>query len=185
LPLFGRSISGEGSYHCISIAESMASLMTTHVLIEKETGFQNGVEILNGNAISYGIYETKDGRFVSIAALEPKFWENFCRALDREDWISAHYSKRDNSNPIFTELVEVFKTKTLSEWASFGLKVDCCLTPILEAGELQDHVQYKESKFISQEGQVKMHGDLELNSVQSVPEKDEQRDEILRDLSLR
>ncbi|WP_421378134.1 CaiB/BaiF CoA transferase family protein [Bacillus salacetis] len=169
--LLSRSLNGEGSCHCISIADSVASFMGTHVLMEKETGFPNGIPVLAGKVISYGLYETKDGRYVSLAALEPKFWQNFCRALDRVDWVPAHHSERHESNPVYLELVKVFKTKPLSDWSSFGLQVDCCLTPVLEAGELQDHVHFKERNFISTEGQVKMHGDLDNDLVQSVSEK--------------
>jgi alpha-methylacyl-CoA racemase len=172
--LLSRTLNGEGSYHCISIADSVASFMGTHILTEKETGYPHGVPVLAGKVISYGLYETRDGRYVSLAALEPKFWHNFCLALGREDWVSAHYTERDNGNPVYRELAKVFKGKSFAEWTRFGLEVDCCLTPVLETGELQDHVFFKEKHFISKEGQVMMHGDLDGGPAQLVPEEDEQ-----------
>jgi alpha-methylacyl-CoA racemase len=179
--LVARGVSGEGSYHCISIADSMASLMTNHVLIEKETGYQNGVQILNGDVISYGLYETKDQRYVCLAALEPKFWRNFCYAIGREDWLSAHYSKPEKKNPVHCELVDLFRRKTLSEWSAFGQEVDCCLTPVLEAGELAGNPYFKEKDFVSCNGQVKMHGDLNSVTAPPPPEKGGQTKEILSD----
>ncbi|MEW8969690.1 CaiB/BaiF CoA-transferase family protein [Mesobacillus jeotgali] len=184
--LVARGGTGEGSYHCISIADSMASLMANHVLIEKETGYQNGVSVLNGTVIGYGLYETKDGRYVSLGALEPKFWNNFCRAVGREDWLPAHYSRPENSNPVYLELVDLFKSKLLSEWADFGMRVDCCLTPVLEAGELAQYPYWSAKKFVMPEGQIKMHADLPSQPQAASPKKGEQTEEILQDwLSLK
>ena len=180
--LVARGISGEGSYHCISLAESMASLMTTHVLIEKETGYQSGIQILNGTIISYGLYETKDKKFVSLAALEPKFWRNFCQALAREDWLSAHHSKPEAENPVYLELVDLFRSKTQSEWSEFGVEVDCCLTPVLEAGQLVEYPVFNESGMVTGTGQVSMHGGLNRNVSTWLPDKGEQTKEVLRDL---
>ncbi|WP_064094150.1 CaiB/BaiF CoA transferase family protein [Rossellomorea aquimaris] len=179
--LVARGRSGEGSYHCISIADSMASLMTNHVLIQKETGYPNGIQVLNGTVISYGLYETKDKRYVSLAALEPKFWRNFCQALGREEWLTAHYLKPKSENSIYCELVDLFRSKSQSEWSAFGQEVDCCLTPVLEADQLADYPIFKEKDFVSLEGQVKIHGDLNWKSVTSPPEKGEQTKEILQE----
>lgn len=184
--LVARGKTGKGSYHCISIADSMASLMANHVLIEKETGYQKGVSVLNGTVIGYGLYETKDGRYVSLGALEPKFWNNFCQAVDREEWLTAHYSRPDNTNPVYLELVDLFKSKSLFEWADFGMKVDCCLTPVLEAGELAQYPYWNEKKFVMPEGQIKMHADLPSQPQAAPPKKGEQTEEILQEwLSLK
>jgi alpha-methylacyl-CoA racemase len=179
--LVARGKTGEGSYHCVSIADSMASLMANHVLIEKETGYPNGISVLNGTIIGYGLYETKDGRYVSLGALEPKFWRNFCQAVEREDWLSAHFSRPDNTNPVYLELIELFKSKSLLEWADFGMKVDCCLTPVLEAGELAHYPYFRDKGFVMQGGQIKMHGDMPSHDVAAPPKKGEQTEEILKD----
>jgi alpha-methylacyl-CoA racemase len=179
--LVARGKTGKGSYHCISIADSMTSLMANHVLIEKETGYQNGVSVLNGTVIGYGLYETKDARYVSLGALEPKFWNNFCRAVGREEWLSAHYSRPESTNPVYLELVDLFKSKSLTQWAEFGMKVDCCLTPVLEAGELAQYPYWNEKKFVMPDGQIKMYADLPSKSLAAPPKKGEQTEEILQD----
>jgi alpha-methylacyl-CoA racemase len=177
--LVARGISGEGSHHCISLAESMASMMTNHILIEKETGYGKGIQVLNGTVISYGLYETKDKGFVSLAALEPKFWSNFCQAVGREGWLSAHYSKPESENPVYRELVDLVKSKARSEWAAFGQEVDCCLTPVLEVGELEENPVFIETGFISEDGQVNMYGDLKQGAARMAPEKGEHTKEVL------
>jgi alpha-methylacyl-CoA racemase len=179
--LVAKGKTGEGSYHCISIADSMAALMANHVLIEKETGYPNGVSVLNGTVIGYGLYVTKDGRYVSLGALEPKFWRNFCQGVGREDWLLAHYSRPENTNPVYLELVDLFKSKSLSQWADFGMKIDCCLTPVLEAGELAHYPFWREKNFVLPEGQIKMHGDMPSQTEAAPPKKGEQTDEILQE----
>ena len=178
--LVARGTTGRGSYHCISIVESMASLMANHVLIEKETGYPHGVSVLNGTTISYALYETKDGRHVSLGALEPKFWRNFCEALGREEWLQAHYSKPERSNQVYREMTDLFKSKTLSEWSEFAMRVDSCLAPVLEAGEIAEFPFYKAKEFVFDQGQIKMHGDIGGDSGSCPPEKGGQTEEILR-----
>ncbi|MDQ0200551.1 CaiB/BaiF CoA transferase family protein [Neobacillus ginsengisoli] len=181
-----RFLTGQGSYHSISITDQMVSLMGNHVMVEKETGEAQGVSVLTGSIISYGLYETKDGRYMSLGALEPKFWQNFCTAHGREDWIEAHFSKSADSNPVFRELTALFKRKTFYEWIEFAQMVDCCLAPMLEAGELIDNPYFKEKElvFVSSWGdyQVKMHSDIKDLYFTPPPKKGEHNDEILNEI---
>lgn len=183
--LVSRLKTGEGSYHCLSLTDTMASFMTNHVLIEQKTGYSQGVAVLNGTIVSYGLYETKDGRYVSMGALEPKFWHHFCHAVGREDWKIAHFSKANHQNPVYLELQELFKSKTLAEWTEFGRQVDCCLAPVLEAGELADFPYFREREIIydspSGERQVKMHSDLEGDSQALPPAIGEHNFEVIKD----
>ena len=184
--LVSRALTGKGSYHSISITDQLVSLLGNHVMVEKETGAGNGINVLNGSIVSYALYETIDGRFMSIGALERKFWDNFCMAHGREEWTRAHFSKTDDSNPVFQEITALFKSKTFYEWIEFSQKVDCCMAPVLEIGELTNNPYFKEKEliFASSWGdyQVKMHSDLELESISPPPQKNEHKDEILNNI---
>ncbi|MEH7159111.1 CaiB/BaiF CoA transferase family protein [Neobacillus drentensis] len=184
--LVSRSLTGKGSYHSISITDQLVSLLGNHVMVEKETKAGNGINVLNGSIVSYALYETKDGRFVSLGALEPKFWVTFCQANDRKEWIQAHYSSTDDSNPVFQEITALFKSKNFYEWIEFAQKVDCCMAPVLEIGELHTNPYFQEKKliFASSWGdyQVKMHSDLEQESIAPPPRKNEHKDEILNNI---
>jgi alpha-methylacyl-CoA racemase len=181
--LVSRLKTGEGSYHCLSLTDTMASFMTNHVMIEQKTGYSQGVAVLNGTIVSYGLYETKDGRYVSMGALEPKFWQHFCHAVGREDWIAAHFSKAVSQNPVYLEIQDLFKSKTLAEWTEFGQRVDCCIAPVLEAGELAENPYFRNRGIIydSPTGgrQVKMHSDLEGNAQAVPPAVGEHNHEII------
>lgn len=179
--LVSRGLSGNGSYHCLSIVDCMASAMANHVMIAKQTGDQNGVSILNGTVVAYSLYETKDGRFVSLAALERKFWNSFCQALGREEWEHAHYSKPSFENPVYSEMVDLFKSRNLDEWTVFGMQVDCCLSPVLEAGELAEFPYFKMKDFVYGDGQIKKHGDVNAERIGPPPGKGEQTEVILRE----
>lgn len=139
---------GEGSFIDLSITDTLLSLMSNHILIESATGEEHGISKLNNKYVCYFLYETKDGRFVSLGALEPKFWSNFCIALNKEDWISAHFSLAQQGNPVFEEIKEMFASRTFAEWTQFSKDVDCCLAPVLETSELIEHQLFKDRGLI-------------------------------------
>ena len=98
----------------------------------------------------------------------------------REEWIQAHFSATDDANPVFQEITALFKSKTFYEWIEFAQKVDCCMAPVLEIGELSTnpYFQEKELIFASSWGdyQVKMHSDLEQESIAPPPQKNEHKE---------
>ncbi|MBU8878072.1 CoA transferase [Bacillus sp. FJAT-29790] len=184
--LVSKSLTGKGSYHCISIAEVLTSIMGNHLLIEKETGDLTGISLLNGKIISYAIYETKDSRYVTLAAGELKFWKNFCQAVGKDEWIAAHFSTAEENNPVYEQMKKLFKSRNLVEWIEFGQNVDCCLTPILEANELLEFSLFKEKStvYTSNQGllQVKMHGDIQVKQATPPPVSDEHKEVVLKGL---
>ncbi|TCJ01311.1 CaiB/BaiF CoA transferase family protein [Cytobacillus praedii] len=180
--LVSKRLTGKGSYHCISIAETVASIMGIHLLIEQETGDQTGIKEINGKFVSYAIYETKDLRYVTLGAIETKFWFNFCQALGRDDWMNAHFSKAEMNNPVYMQVSDLFRSRNLAEWIEFGKKVDCCLSPVLEPNELQSFEPFNEKEIIFKTHtgslSVKMHGDQKQNGASS-PSLGEHTEEIL------
>ncbi|WP_017755163.1 CaiB/BaiF CoA transferase family protein [Calidifontibacillus oryziterrae] len=147
--IYQREKTGKGQYLDVSLTDSMIALMGNHVLIEKETGHGHGVQLLGGEIINYAIYETSDNRFISLAALEKKFWDNFCNGVDRSEWLASYLSKAVPDNPIYQEVKALFKSRSLAEWTKFSLEVDCCMAPILEAGEISEHPYVKERNLIT------------------------------------
>ncbi|WP_066174313.1 CaiB/BaiF CoA transferase family protein [Bacillus marinisedimentorum] len=142
--LFKRERTGEGSYIDLALIDGMAAFLSHHYTMSAESGIETGIEPLNGQLVSYHLYETADGRFVSLAALEPKFWRSFCEAAGKEEWLSAHLSPADSSNPVYADIQSFFLSKTMKEWRIFGETVDCCLIPVLEPGEASAHPLLKE-----------------------------------------
>lgn len=141
--LLKREKTGEGSYVDLSITDAMVSLLHTHFIVQEALHKGDGVPFIDGSIISYSLYETKEGRFMSLAALEPKFWANFCHAVGHPEWIEKQFSKTEDENEVFIKMKDLFKTKSFAEWSDFGKQVDCCLAPVLEIHEVQNHPALK------------------------------------------
>src|SRR3989338_8595443 len=92
--------------------------------------------MLTGALPCYNVYETADGRHIAVAALELKFWKNFCRAIGRDDLISGHMTSGKDAKIIYDELSLIFKTKVLEDWQKYFKDVDCCVSPVLMLQEV-------------------------------------------------
>lgn len=184
--LLRRDRTGEGCHIDLAITDVMASLMTNHVLVEQQKGKQNGITPLGGETISYKIYETKANRFVSLAALEHKFWVNFCVGVGREDWIEAHLSAANDTNQVYEDMKQLFLSRSLEEWNQFALHVDCCLTPILETSELSTFDYFKErGRIIDTDWGIKQiltQPQAKIEKATPPPEKGEHTKEIVTTL---
>jgi alpha-methylacyl-CoA racemase len=87
---------------------------------------------LAGALICYRPYECADG-WVSLGALEPKFWQAWCRGVGREELVASQFERPGSQ--AHTEVSEIFKARTRSEWEAFAREHDCCLEPVLELDE--------------------------------------------------
>ena len=85
--------------------------------------------LLTGGVACYRIYETKDGRHLTVAALEPKFWRNLCNLLDRPDLADRAF------DPELPELADLFRSRTLRDWRALLEGRDTCVGPVLTLDE--------------------------------------------------
>jgi crotonobetainyl-CoA:carnitine CoA-transferase CaiB-like acyl-CoA transferase len=74
--------------------------------------------VMNSGAYAcYNVYETADERYVTLAAIEPKFWKTFCEAIDRPDLVEDHMAETAAERErVRTELADLFRTKSQAEW---------------------------------------------------------------------
>jgi alpha-methylacyl-CoA racemase len=84
---------------------------------------------LTGGAACYRIYETADGRHLTVAALEPKFWSRLCELLGRPELTDRAFE------PELPELEQLFRTRTLAEWLALLEQEDTCVGPVLTPAE--------------------------------------------------
>jgi crotonobetainyl-CoA:carnitine CoA-transferase CaiB-like acyl-CoA transferase len=133
--LVQKERSEKGAYLDIALVDVLASWLALRVLPEwpgqrgresRETGFPCP-------RVNYNVYEAADGRFVALAALEEKFWLNFCSAVGREDWEPYGGLRVEEAPELYEEMKGLFLTRTQAEWNEFGMEVDCCLTAVEEA----------------------------------------------------
>lgn len=134
----GRGLNGKGRKVDVAMHSGMLSLMTTLAasFLTDGQSLQRGRTILSGRVPCYHIYQTADGRYMSLGALEPKFWQNFCNGLEREDLLPLQY---DESEAAFEAVAAVFRAKTLDEWQGIAPQLDACCEPVLMLEEALTH----------------------------------------------
>lgn len=90
--------------------------------------------LLTGGAACYRVYETADGRHLTVAALEPKFWRSLCALLGRDDLVDRAFE------PSLPELDELFRSRTLADWRTLLEGRDTCVGPVLTLAEAADEL---------------------------------------------
>jgi crotonobetainyl-CoA:carnitine CoA-transferase CaiB-like acyl-CoA transferase len=96
---------------------------------------ERGAGALNGGLVCYRPYECADG-WVTLGALEPKFWAAWCQGVGREDLIERQFDPPGSET--HTQVQAVFRERTRAEWHEFASQVDCCLEPVLGIDEALD-----------------------------------------------
>jgi crotonobetainyl-CoA:carnitine CoA-transferase CaiB-like acyl-CoA transferase len=138
-----REKTGEGQFLDISMMDSVVSWLSIHAgkyFMDGEL-LKRGDMPLTGRYACYQIYPTKDGRHMSLGALEPKFWKNFCEAVGRKDLMDKQFIEGEEQLRVIEEIQNLFKTKTQEEWVNFFKKADACCEPILTFEQVFQHPQ--------------------------------------------
>ncbi|MGD0670926.1 MAG: CaiB/BaiF CoA-transferase family protein [Candidatus Binatus sp.] len=140
--LVARSQTGRGQYVDISMMDGSLAILAQAFSAFFAGGKlpQRGETIFDGGIPNYNVYLTKDGKYITIAAIEPWFFANLCRAIGREDFIAHEFdsSKRAEIARVFTE---TFKTKTRDEWFAILTRNDICAGRMLTLDEVPSDPQ--------------------------------------------
>jgi alpha-methylacyl-CoA racemase len=135
--LLRRERSGEGCYLDVAVADGVLSLMALAIDEHLATGAEVGPghDVLTGRYACYGVYRCRDGRWLAVAAIEPAFWANLCRALGLEEWQGRQTD--DAAQPaVRAALARVFAERDRDEWVAKLAAADTCVAPVLEVAEL-------------------------------------------------
>jgi alpha-methylacyl-CoA racemase len=126
--------SGEGHMVDISMTDGSLSWLVMEAARYFGSGEvpERGNIMLSGGIVCYRPYEAADG-WVTCGALEPKFWQRFCKAVDREDLIQHQFEAPGSE--VHKAVAEIFKTRTREQWKSFNDEHDAMIEPILELDE--------------------------------------------------
>jgi alpha-methylacyl-CoA racemase len=130
----GRAGSGEGQVVDVSMTDGALSwlAMVAGAYFADGVVPRRGDLPLAGSLICYRPYECADG-WVTLGALEPKFWQAWCQGVGREDLVPKQFERPGSD--AHTEVKEIFKTRSRAEWEAFAQKHDCCLESVLELDE--------------------------------------------------
>ncbi|MCC6616518.1 MAG: CoA transferase [Anaerolineae bacterium] len=136
--LLQRVRTNEGSILDLSLFESALPFVT----IQWMEMLYNGSTTLTGRYACYAVYQTADQQPCALAALEPKFWANFCLAVERPDLIPYHM-EADKQSYLIQELRQIFAQKTREAWLEQLADADCCFTAITSPAAVTDDPQVK------------------------------------------
>lgn len=141
--LVGRERTGKGSFVDISMTEGALALLAAE-LANLECGAHptRGREGLNGGTACYGVYRTADDRYLSVGAIEPKFWLAFNAAIGRKPDVSELILPPAGQERVRGEIAAILAGKTRDEWQAIFAAHDCCCEPVYELDELPTHPQH-------------------------------------------
>ena len=201
--LIARDKTGRGQYVDISMTDSVISLLTVMVTYYFLHGVmpKRGQSLLGGGYPYYNVYQTKDGKFITIGCMEPWLWENFCREIGREDFIPFHRQPEHLVCPpadkewgeISSYLEQLFRTRTRDEWFEILAQKDIPISKVCSLDELFLDPQVLHRKMILEvehptEGKIKQTGiAIKLSdtpgSIRRLPPTlGEHTEEILKDI---
>ena len=132
--LHGRENRDGGVFLDISITGSILAWQYLPMFDDDE----RAASILNGGAACYNIYRCADGAFISIGAIEPHFWRNFCEALQRPRWIERQFEPMPQRE-LIAEVGAVIEARSGDDWHRLLDSIDCCYAPLLDPSALAGH----------------------------------------------
>ncbi len=141
--LFARHSTGKGTFLDVSVADGVLWLMSLSVDEHLATGALPGPghDVLSGRYACYDTYATADGKWLAVAAIEPKFFANLCRLLDLEQWADKQYDD-DAQDDLRAALSKALSTRRRDEWAALLGGADTCVAPVSEVAELSEDMQF-------------------------------------------
>jgi crotonobetainyl-CoA:carnitine CoA-transferase CaiB-like acyl-CoA transferase len=121
--LIERAQTGHGRRLVISMTHG------SHRLVAHRLGGELLPRLLTGGLACYRIYPTADGRHVTVAALEPKFFQRLCELLERPELVARQFDP-DAQDEIAASLEAVFSSKPLADWLELLAGEDACVGPV-------------------------------------------------------
>jgi crotonobetainyl-CoA:carnitine CoA-transferase CaiB-like acyl-CoA transferase len=167
LALASREKTGQGQLCDVSMMDASISLLA--YTLGEWAGWgklpERGNDVLTGGYACYNVYKTKDNRYVSLGAVEDKFWAEFCVKIGRSEYIKPQWNKLLQQD-MQDDVRAIMLTKTRDEWVEFFASSDICFTPVLDLEEMCSHPQVIAREMILKLTNVKGSGkDVPLTGV--------------------
>jgi crotonobetainyl-CoA:carnitine CoA-transferase CaiB-like acyl-CoA transferase len=144
MALYHRQQTGSGQHIDISMTDGMLGLLPSVQFFQAlySTEQKRGDTFLSHRYACYNTYQTADGRYLSVGAVENHFWQNLCRHLEKPEYGPLQYDETRREE-IIASLREKFREKPLGEWERQFEGLDVCVSPIRTVAEaMQDPLFY-------------------------------------------
>ena len=140
-----REKTGKGQYIDISMFDSVLPFTciegSGELAAKKYPGWKGKAMSGLSQGSAYDFFETSDGKYMSIGALEPKFFAGLCKGLGIDEWTDGKIVTEDPER-VTSVLAEAFRKKTRDEWTEIFRNIDTCVEPVLTVTEMceNEHV---------------------------------------------
>lgn len=141
--LVSKSITGKGQFVDVAMVDCSLPLMSFYMaeVLNTQKKYERQEHVLAGSIPNYNIYPCKDGKWIALGSLEPKFWKGFCELAEKPEW-----GKRIFDSSLKEELKVFFLQKDRDEWISWAKNTDICISAILEMDELESDTYLQDRK---------------------------------------
>jgi crotonobetainyl-CoA:carnitine CoA-transferase CaiB-like acyl-CoA transferase len=149
LALFAREKTGIGQYIDISMTDGMVAFLPAALFFRQLTGQEpaRADGFLSHRYACYNTYETADGRFISIGAVENRFWKQLCNLLGVPEYAELQYNDQRRKE-IIDYMRNAFKQKTLAEWDAILGDLDICWGRVQSLSEVLEDPLFRQRKMV-------------------------------------
>lgn len=148
--VLGRAQTGVGEHIDVSMTDGNMPMMSLPLgeYLNTNTNYKAGDFFLSGGLANYHVYGCKDGKFVALGSLEPKFWMGFCTMVNKPEWMNEALPIPEKVTKLKANIEALFQTKNRDEWIEMAESFDICLSPVLELDEIEHHPNTVERNMI-------------------------------------
>ncbi len=151
LALFSREKTGRGQYIDISMTDSMVSLLPVAQIWQQLMGTfpERGNAMLSHRYACYNTYETADGRYMAVGAVESQFWKTFCKHMGFQEYAGMQYDEEKKAE-IIAAFRRAFRQKTMAQWEAKFDQIDVCVSGINTIDEVMAAPLFKERQMVQE-----------------------------------
>jgi crotonobetainyl-CoA:carnitine CoA-transferase CaiB-like acyl-CoA transferase len=141
--LFAREVTGAGQLVDVAMLDGAFAWQVVNLLQASRQGeaLRRGATVLTGRHPCYALYETKDGRWLAVGALEPHFWRNLCARLGLPELYAAQFAEGGERDEAFRRLGARFRERTQADWARELADLEVCVSPVATLAEALEDPQ--------------------------------------------
>jgi len=149
LALYAREKTGKGQYIDISMTDSMVSLLPVALIMRQFFGQapERGNAMLSHRYACYNTYETSDGRYMAVGAVESRFWKLLCDHLGFPQYANLQYDETEREK-IIDAFRRVFRQKSMAQWEKEFSRMDVCVSSIRNLDEVLESPHFKEREMV-------------------------------------
>jgi crotonobetainyl-CoA:carnitine CoA-transferase CaiB-like acyl-CoA transferase len=149
LALLARGKSGRGQYVDISMTDGAASLLSLQLHFQRvdDRSPRRGDSRFSHRYACYNTYETRDGRYIAIGAVENRFWQKLCDHFEVPEYSALQYDE-GRRNEILSFMRSAIGKKTLAQWEEELADIDACWAPVKNLDDVLQAPLFRERDMV-------------------------------------